>query len=93
MREPKVDEQLTTKDYERIGRMMESIVATNYANKLRFFGFTFLRGMVYGLGLFIGGTIVVALVIWILTQFNEAPIIGPFLNRIVEILNTGTVKP
>ena len=93
MREPKVDEQLTTKDYERIGRMMESIVATNYANKLRFFGFTFLRGMVYGLGLFIGGTIVVALVIWIFTQFNEAPIIGPFLNRIVEILNTGTVKP
>ncbi|MBP9813113.1 hypothetical protein KBC51_01585 [Candidatus Saccharibacteria bacterium] len=93
MNTKKTDEQLKIKDYEHLGRMMEEIVATSYANKLRFFGFTFMRGVVYGLGIFIGGTIIVAIVIGVLTQFNDAPIIGPFLNRIVEILNTGTAKP
>jgi hypothetical protein len=82
-----------TADYEKIGRMIEEIVATNYSNKWRFFGFTFLKGVVYGLGIFIGGTIVVALVIWLITQFNDAPIIGPFLDKLLYVLNNSAPPP
>lgn len=80
-------------DYEKIGRMIEDIVASNHANKMRFFWFTFFKGIIYGLGIFIGGTIVVALVIWLLTQFNDAPIIGPFLDKLLYVLNNGSPVP
>lgn len=82
--------KLESGDYEKIGRMMEDIVAINHSNKMRFLGFTFLKGIVYGLGIFIGGTIVVALVIWLLTQFNDVPVIGPFLDKLLYIINNGT---
>ena len=82
--------KFSNEDYEKIGRMLEDIVASNHANKMQFFGFTFLKGIMYGLGIFIGGTIVVALVIWLLTQFNNVPIIGPFLDKILEILNNSS---
>ncbi len=85
--------KFSTADYEEIGRMMEDIVASNHANKLRFFWFTFFKGVIYGLGIFIGGTIVVALVIWLLTQFNDAPVIGPFLDKLLYVLNNGAPVP
>ena len=51
------------------------------------------KGVIYGLGIFIGGTIVVALVIWLLTQFNDAPIIGPFLDKLLYVLNNSAPPP
>lgn len=86
--------EMSTKDYEKIGRMMVEIVGSNYSNKLRFFGFSFMRGVVYGLGIFIGGTIVVAIVIWLLTTFNDAPVIGPILDKLLQLINEGSsVQP
>lgn len=85
--------KLESADYEKIGRMMEDIVAINHSNKMRFFGFTFLKGIINGLGIFIGGTIVVALVIWILTQFNNVPVIGPFLDKLLHIINNSAPTP
>jgi uncharacterized membrane protein len=85
--------EFNSADYEKIGRMMEDIVASNHANKMRFFWFTFFKGIIYGLGIFIGGTIVVAFVIWLLTQFNDAPIIGPFLDKLLYVLNNGSPAP
>lgn len=86
--------QLSPNQYEQIGRMMEDIVASSYASKKRFLTYSFLKGILYGLGIFIGGTIVVALLIWILTQFNSVPILSPFIEKILNIINTsGATKP
>lgn len=88
------ENEMSVKDYEKIGRMMVEIVGTNYSNKLRFFGFSFMRGVVYGLGIFIGGTIIVAIVIWLLTTFNDAPVIGPILDKLLDLINAGnSAKP
>ncbi len=80
--------KMTPKDYEKLGKALEEVYLIGYANPKRFLWFGFLRGIVYGLGIFIGGTIVVALVIWVLSQFNQVPVIGPFVEKIVEIVQT-----
>lgn len=73
-------------DYEKLGRALEDVYLIGYANPKRFLWFSFLRGIVYGLGIFIGGTIIVALVIGILGQFDDNLIIGPLVRRIMEII-------
>lgn len=85
--------KMTPKDYERLGKALEEVYLIGYANPRRFLWFGFLRGIVYGLGIFIGGTIVVALVIWILSQFNQVPVIGPFIEKIVEIVKASPTSP
>jgi len=42
--------------------------------------FTFLKGIVTGLGVFLGGTIVVAILLWILSGIGKIP----FLNNITK---------
>jgi hypothetical protein len=81
----------TKEDYEKLGREMENIMLLGYSNTKRVIWVIFLKGIVYGVGLFIGGTIVVALVLWILGFFDDVPLIGPIVQKIVD--TTVTVKP
>ncbi len=46
--------------------------------------FAFLRGMVTGLGIFLGGTIIVALLLWILSGLSHIP----FVNDITDSVKT-----
>lgn len=80
------------KDYEKIGRLLEGIVVSGYSSNWRFIMYSFFRGVLYGFGIVIGGTIVVALLIWILSQFNEVPVIGPVFDNILEIINTNSTN-
>lgn len=86
MPDAKEIKKMTAKDYEKLGRSLEHILLSGYLSKRRFFAYTFLRGVVYGIGLFIGGTIVVGIVMSILVQFQDALIIGDFVKKIVEIV-------
>jgi Domain of unknown function (DUF5665) len=82
----------TNQEYEKMGRMLEDLYTYGKISTGRFVWMNFIRGVIYGFGLFIGGTIVVALVFWFLGQFNEAPLIGPIIQQIVEIArNTPTI--
>lgn len=85
--------KMTPQDYEKLGRALEEVYLIGYANPKRFMWFSFLRGIVYGLGIFIGGTIIVAIVLSVLSQLDDNLIIGPFVTKIIEIVQTTpTVK-
>lgn len=88
MIDKKNKKNLSPKEYEQIGRILEDIVVSGYSSNWRFVTYSFFRGVLYGFGIVIGGTIIVALVIWILSQFNEVPLIGPIFDRILEIINS-----
>ena len=75
------------KYYEEVGRSIERVLLLGYTKPSRMLLFTFLKGIVYGVGIFIGGTIVAALVIWILDKFNSTPLIGPLIQKIVNQVN------
>ena len=74
------------KDYEKMGRMLEDIFASGSGNAKRLLWYNFVKGIAYGLGIFLGGTIVIAIVIWILNLFNQVPLIGPFIQNIIDSL-------
>jgi hypothetical protein len=76
--------QKKTKEYESIGRAMESIFESGYVNHRRVYTVNFIRGLFFGLGSVIGGTVVVALFVWILSLFGELPLINDLVKTIEQ---------
>lgn len=48
--------------------------------------FTFLRGIVYGFGFFIGSILLVALFVWLLSKLNTTPLIGNYTDQIYNAI-------
>ncbi|MEK7600147.1 MAG: DUF5665 domain-containing protein [Patescibacteria group bacterium] len=74
-------------DYEKIGILLEDIVAVGYGKPWKLMWYSFIRGLAYGVGIFLAGTVVVGLVIWGLSLFNDIPVIGRFVQNIVNSLS------
>lgn len=54
-----------------------------YANRKRIYAVNFVRGIFFGFGAFIGGTVIVALVVWILSRFVDY---WPLVEKILDTL-------
>jgi tetrahydromethanopterin S-methyltransferase subunit D len=81
-------------DYEKLGHMMQSLVETGYVERNKIYKMSFIKGVLGGLGGVIGATLVVGVLLWALSLFNEVP----FLNRLTENLRntintTETFRP
>jgi len=44
---------------------------------------SFLRGMYYGLGFFVGGTLIVTILLYLLSFFDTAPVVGEYISEIL----------
>ena len=42
------------------------------------------RGVFYGFGVFLGSVILVAFLVWVLSQINTAPVIGDYVSKILD---------
>lgn len=73
-------------EYEKIGRMMEMIVATGYSNRFRLFTVSIIRGIGNGFGVVLGGTILVALLLYVLNLFEEVPLVGDLAEKLMRTL-------
>ncbi len=73
---------LGTSDYEKLGRTLESIFEGGYINHRRVYKINFIRGLFFGLGSVIGGTIIIASILWVLSFFSQVPLIGHFVDNI-----------
>ena len=79
----KIDD-LTERQRVLVREVMESVYMTK---KWRFIGINFLRGIAFGLGTFLGGTIIVAILIYVLTHTGDVfPGIRDYLNNIINSL-------
>ena len=47
----------------------------------------FLGGIAWGFGVVLGGTIIVALVLFLLSKLDTVPLIGDFIGRIMDEIN------
>lgn len=85
---------LTAADYEKLGRAMEQVYVSGYASRKRLFLMSLYRGIGYGLGIFVGGTIIVALIAYAISQFETVPflkdVIEPIRNTVQQV-NGGPV--
>lgn len=70
--------------YEDLGKMIQNIYESGYADKNQTYKMSFLKGVLAGLGGVIGATLVLALMIWILSLLGDVPLIGRITENIVQ---------
>lgn len=74
-------------DLEKLGESLESILEGRWLNQWRVYRVNFVRGVFFGLGAALGGTIVVAFLIWLLSLFTELPVIGNFVETVSQSID------
>lgn len=68
--------------------VLEEIFNDIYDNRRRIYWVNFTRGLFFGIGSLLGGTIAITLGITLLSQFVDwFPILGDFVNSIIEAMN------
>ncbi|MEK7152890.1 MAG: DUF5665 domain-containing protein [Patescibacteria group bacterium] len=65
-------------DVQRIefAKQIETFYESSHADIKKVATFSFLKGLATGLGVFIGGTIIVSLVLWLLSLLTVVPFVG-----------------
>lgn len=61
--------------------MLTNIYESGYIDRNQAYKMSFIKGLLAGFGGVIGATIVVALLLWVLTFFDNIPLVGRFTER------------
>ncbi len=73
--------------------VLEDLFYDFHRSRAQVYWMNFFRGIFLGVGTVIGGTIVVALIVWILSLFADIPGgFGDFIQYIVDIVQSGHRK-
>ncbi len=67
---------------------LEDLFDDYYAQRFRVYKMNFVRGIVFGFGSVVGGTLMIALLLWLLSFFNELPFVGRFTQTIQHSIET-----
>lgn len=59
---------------------LEELFQDMYDRRWQVYKMNFVRGIAFGFGGVVGGTIVVAILLWTMSLFNHVPFIGDFVN-------------
>jgi len=87
----KVAQKIKT-DNERGAResLIEELFHDFHRNRAQVYQMNFIRGIFFGFGSVLGGTLLVALLIWLLGAFVDVfPPLADFINGIIDAMNRG----
>ncbi len=73
--------------------LLEELFEDYYRHRFRIYKMNFVRGMVFGFGSVIGGTLMIALLLWVLSFFSELPFVGHFTQTIQHSIERSTKSP
>ncbi len=71
---------------------LEDLFEDYYAQRFKVYKMNFVRGIVFGFGSVIGGTIVIALLLWLLSLFSDLPLIGHFVQTVQHSVESAKQK-
>ncbi len=78
------------RDLERIVTIFDQVGFSEFVMYLksprRIIMWNFIAGVFKGLGVVVGMTIVVALLVWIMSKMVDFPLIGEYFQKVLEIL-------
>jgi hypothetical protein len=78
----------TPVDTKAAVQALEYMFAAGYVSRKKLYLENFVRGIFFSVGSIIGATIVIALLIWILSLFDTAPLIGDLVKSLKNTLNS-----
>lgn len=67
-------------------QLIEELFYDFHSSRRQVYWMNFTRGIFLGFGTILGGTVLVALLVWILGQFVGFPYIGEYIRRIIEAM-------
>lgn len=70
-----MSKNMTDKQYEELGKKLMAFYEAGYVNKKQALSWSFLKGLAGGFGAFLGGTILIGLLLWFLSLFDQVPFI------------------
>lgn len=78
----------TKEDNERGARhnLIEELFYDFHQSRKQVYLMNFIRGLFFGFGSVLGGTILVAIAVWIMSQFVDWPGIGDYLESLRDTL-------
>jgi len=73
-------------DNERSARhdLLEDLFYDLHKNRVQVYKMNFIRGVFFGLGSILGGTIIIALFAWILSLFVDLPGVGSSIEQVQQ---------
>lgn len=77
-------------EYRRLGKTLSKVLVNEHLNIAqnwrRFIWLSFVRGIFIGLGGVIGATLVLWILLWVLSGFDQVPLIGDLFENIKETI-------
>ena len=67
-------------------QVVEDLFYDFNSNRAQVYWVNFTRGIFFGFGVFLGGTVIVALVIWLLGWCVRIPFIGDYIREIINVI-------
>lgn len=78
---------LTKDEATNAAKALEVLFASSYIDKKKLYWENFVRGITFSIGGIIGATVGIALILWVLSIFNEIPFIGEISKTLQETIN------
>ena len=77
-----------TEDNERGARhqLIEELFYDFNSSRLQVYWMNFTRGLFFGFGTILGGTVLIAFLIWLLGQFVGFPYVGDYFRNIIDAI-------
>lgn len=72
---------------------LEDLFDDYYRQRYKVYKMNFVRGIFFGFGSVIGGTLVIALLLWLLTFTNDIPFIGDFSQKVQNSIESRKGQP
>ncbi len=88
----KQDAAALKRNHDELAHALEILFAIDYFDKKKLYFHNFVRGMFFSAGGVIGATLIIGVLIWVLSIFDNIPVIGPVFNNTKNSIqqNTGT---
>lgn len=85
-----MSEKMNDKKRIEFAKQVEQLYEASQPSWKRLLAFSFLKGIATGFGIFVGGTIVVALLLWILSGLGQVPFLNDISKSTEKTLEAST---
>lgn len=75
------------KRYDQITKALVALVDSGHIDHSRVYKVNFWRGVFFGLGAALGGTLVIASIIYILSLFTQIPVVGDLIETVRDSID------